>query len=188
MGFLYKVKSGFIAWFGNITFYKHPMFILFGHGAYKINGKDQRGILNVIQPGDVLLRRYDHYISGLMIPGYFTHAAIYVGENNVIHMLGEGICKEDILTFMRCDNIAVLRYTDKTKVDDAINIAYTQLEKGVEYDYDFDFKDADKLSCTELVHHVFGYPEIPRVNPKYLVPDDFINSDLFKPVWEKRIV
>jgi len=186
MGAFYDLKSGFIGWFGNIKLYKYPMFIVFGHTAYKINGNDQREILNTLQPGDVLLRRYDHYISGLMIPGYFTHSAIYVGDNKVIHMLGDGICEEDILVFMRCDDMAVLRFNDSTKIDNAIKLAKEQLAKGVEYDFDFDFVDAGKFSCTELVHFLFGYPDITRLKSKYLVPDDFKRSILFPTVWRKK--
>ena len=116
-----------------MIYLSYPMFVLFGHVAYKIKGTDQREIIDSIQPGDILLRRYDHYISGLMIPGYFTHAAFYSGNNKVIHMLGNGICEEDILTFMRCDDIAVLRCQNVAKIDPAVKLAKEQLVKGAKY-------------------------------------------------------
>jgi hypothetical protein len=181
----YKIKSKAIGWFGNVQVFKYPFFMLFGHTAYKIKGTDQREILNVIKPGDVLLRRYDHYLSGLMIPGYFTHAAIYVGDNEVIHLLGSGICKEDILTFLRCDNIMLLRFKNEPVVNEAITAAYEQLDKGVEYDYDFDTDKPDKFYCTEFVDFCFGYPVKLTIDHDHILPDDFMGSLAFSIVWTK---
>jgi len=181
----YKIKSAVIGWFGDIKIYKYPFFILFGHTAYQIKGHHQRQILDTLKPGDVFLRRYNNYLSGLMIPGYFTHAAIYVGDNQIIHLLGDGICKEDILTFMRCDNIVVLRYKDQSVIDNVIKKAYEQLNKQVEYDYDFNTDSPDKLYCTEFVDFCFGYPVKPFIIHNYIIPDDFLASVNFDIVWTK---
>ena len=181
----YKFKSAFTSWFGNVKVYKYPFFILTGHTAYKIKGEHQREILNTIEPGDVFLRRYDHYLSGLMIPGYFTHAAIYVGDDQIIHVLGSGICKEDILTFMRCDNIDVLRSKDSTIIQAAIKNAWTQLDKDVGYDYDFDSDSPDLFYCTEFVDFCFGYPVRDSISDNFILPDDFLESEEFYSVWPK---
>ncbi len=58
---LYNIKKWLISWFCDIRIYKGG-FILFGGSYYKINGKNQREIINIIEPGDVLLRRFNHYI------------------------------------------------------------------------------------------------------------------------------
>ncbi len=181
----YKIKSAVIGWFGDIQIFKYPFFILFGHTAYKIKGHHQRQIINTLRPGDVLLRRYNNYLSGLMIPGYFTHAALYVGDNQVIHLLGDGICKEDILIFMRCDNMVVLRVKDQSIVDEAIKKAYEQLEKGTEYDYDFNTNSPDRLYCTEFVDFCFDYPVKPFISHDYIIPDDFMASANFDIIWIK---
>ena len=181
----YEIKSAFIGWFGNIKVYKHPFFILFGHVSYKIKGNHQRQIIDTLKPADVLLRRYDHYLSGLMIPGYFTHTALYVGDNQVIHLLGDGICKEDILTFMRCDNIAVLRFKNQSIIKNVLKKAYEQLNKEVEYDFDFDTDSPDKFYCTEFVDFCFGYPIKPFIQHSYIIPDDFTGSANFDVVWTK---
>jgi hypothetical protein len=182
---IYKIKAAVVGWFGDIKIYKYPFFILVGHVAYKIKGQHQRKIINLLEPGDVLLRRYDAYISGLMIPGYFTHAGIYVGDDQVIHVLGKGICKEDILTFTRCDDIAILRHNDKTLTSKAIGKAWEQLDKGVAYDFAFDSKSPDKFYCTELVDFCYSYPVRDKSKGKYIIPDDFLNS-VFYAVFEGR--
>ncbi len=182
--FLYRLRSKITGWFGDIKVYKYPFFIIAGPVSYKIKGEHQRAILNCIQPGDILLRRYDHYISGLIIPGYFTHSALYI-KDSVIHMLGKGICTEDILIFMRCDDIAVLRHPSPEKTARAIKLAKEQLEKKTEYDFAFDFDDSSRLSCTELIQYVFEYPKFSTKKiEKYVVPDDLKNTE-FEMVWEK---
>jgi len=181
----YKIKSKLIMWFGNIQIFKYPFFILFGHTAYKIKGTHQREILDVLKSGDVLLRRYNNYLSGLMIPGYFTHAALYVGDNQVIHLLGKGICKEDILTFLRCDDIVVLRYEDQSIIEEVIKKAYDQLEKKIEYDYAFDTNSSDRFYCTEFVDFCFDYPVKPIIKYNYIIPDDFLAQKKFDVIWNK---
>ena len=181
----YKIKSAIIKWFGNIQIYKYPFFILFGHTTYKIKGTHQREILDTINQGDVLLRRYNNYLSGLMIPGYFTHAAIYVGDNQVIHLLGNGICKEDILTFLRCDDVVVLKYEDQSIIEEVIKRAYNQLEKKIEYDYDFDTDSPDRFYCTEFVDFCFNYPIRNTIIHDHILPDDFFAQMKFDIIWSK---
>ena len=186
MGTWYNIKSAAIGWFGNILVYKYPLFIQLGHTAYKINGKHQREILDCLEPGDVLLRRYDNYLSGLILPGYFTHAAIYIGDNKIIHMLGDGIVKEDILTFMRCDDIAVLRTKVETGRAPAVSKAEEYLKDKIQYDFDFKFSDDKRFSCTELIHNCYDYFPIKDPMRKNMVlPDDFLHSPYFQHIWRK---
>ena len=110
MQIFYKIKKFIINFFGNIVLFPRPMFIMFYGGVhYKIKGPNLRHIIETLKPGDILLRTYDNYLSSILIPGYWSHAAIYVGDNKVIHVGGDGITIEDILTFIRCDDVAILR-------------------------------------------------------------------------------
>jgi hypothetical protein len=159
---------------GNIRLYWGGV-ILFGSSSYKIKGSDMRFILETIEPGDVLLRNYQHYFSSIMIPGYWSHAAMYVGDlegkpNRVIHMLGHGICNEDLLTFMRCDQIAILRPKDPEMIERAIIIALKYLDSGTDYDYGFIRGDTN-LYCSELIWHCYGKPQDVKFD-KYILPDN----------------
>jgi hypothetical protein len=173
----YKIKTAFIKWFGNILIYPYPGFIMFGHTAYKMKGEDVRDVLNIIQPGDILLRRYNNYLSGLMIPGYYTHAAIYIGNNQVVHMLGDGIDRQDILTFCRCDRVAIIHCNEEQITKRAIEIARELYVKGVEYDFGFNFSDITRFSCTELINYVYDNPKLTRKKEGYIIPDDFLTLD-----------
>ncbi|MCQ8182584.1 YiiX/YebB-like N1pC/P60 family cysteine hydrolase [Methylomonas sp. SURF-1] len=124
----------FLTFFGDIKIYPHPLFIVYDPGSYRIKGPDLREILEILQPGDILLRGYDNYLDGKFIGGTFSHAGFYFGEATeadrpaaragtqengkdwftpgkqmVVHSMAEGVFMEDILTFTRCDKIAVLR-------------------------------------------------------------------------------
>lgn len=96
-------QSGFLAWFGTLkrfgTMTPGPMvgvglpsvYLVENPRSYRIGGRDLRQVLADLQPGDILLRGYDGYIDGAFIrrasrcsdtgfkPGWFTHAALYVG-------------------------------------------------------------------------------------------------------------
>jgi len=175
----YAIKKWFINLFGGIVVYPYPMFFIFyGSVHYKFKGHHQREVLDLIEPGDILLRTYDNYLSSFFIPGDWSHAGLYAGDNRVIHVGGEGILDEDILTFMRADNIAILRVSDRVegRITTAIQRAHKLVEMDIDYDYDFDKKDPSKMYCTELVDYCYG--GLNYSNPhKILYPDDLLKSE-----------
>ena len=183
--FLYKIKKKFFSWAANIQIFKYPMFcILFGDNHYKIKGTHMRKILNTLKPGDILLRKYDHYLGSRIIPGYWSHAAIFVGRNKVVQMLGIGISTEDILTFMRCDDIAILRHNSIDAIVKAVQMAEDLADEDIKYDYDFKSAN-DKFYCTELVAHLYDVTNIPGMTHEYILPDDMLNIPQIQCVWAK---
>jgi len=185
--FLRIIKESLINFFGDIRLYKGGI-ILFGDTTLELKGPDWREILDLILPGDIVLNAHNHYVSGMFIKGYFGHTGIYVGDNQIIHVVTKGIKKSDILTFLRADGAAVVRIKDQTKVASAIKKAYEQLAKDVEYDYDFDKKDTSQFYCSEFTDFCYDYPLREGVSKGngYILPDDYlIPSDLFDVVWKK---
>lgn len=175
MDLSYTIKKIILKIFGGLQIFKYPFFIVWGHTSYKVKGEDVRKILDIIKPGDILLRRYDHYVTGLLIPGHFTHAAMYTGENKITHMVGSGIGQEDILTFCRCDDICIIRCKDESRAYIAIEYAFDKLKQNVAYDFDFDFSDPNFMSCTELVSNAFDMPKTMRKIESVISPDDLLN-------------
>lgn len=101
-------------------------------------------------------------------------------------MLGEGICAEDILTFMRCDDIAVLRVKDTNLIKSAVGKAYDVKRTGTEYDFDFEANNK-RFYCTEFVDYCFGnIVGKTLAAEEKIMPDDFLNEKLFNIVWRKQ--
>ena len=174
MSLFYTIKSKVLHFVSDIRLYPAGI-VLYGQTGYKIKGDDTRKILNVIEPGDVLLTRYDHYLTYIVNAlGFYGHAGIYVGDDKVIHMMGDGIKNEDILTFCRKDHMMILRpkYPDAAFV--AIENAMKLWESNTQYDYDFsEFNKT--LYCSELVYEVYEKPkEVTKSMGKYVMPDDLI--------------
>jgi len=176
------IKNKIVEFVAGIVITPSPLFIMLKSHPYEVKGPTMRKILDSLQTGDILLRRYKYYVANWFIPGKFSHAALYVGDNSVIHMLGDGITKEDILTFMRCDDICILRLNnDDGVIKKAINSAFELLNAGVEYDFNFSTKN-DKFYCTELIDKVYeGHINYSsKLSDKFISPDDMLTSNLTK--------
>jgi len=160
-------QSAFLAWFGTLKVFRNEggaaavklhwpsHFLVENPRGYRISGANMRAVLDLLQDGDILLRGYEGYVDGAFIrrssvtsqhgfqPGWFTHAALYMGalgeadrqqvplafSNNpalfapgpqrVIHSMACGVHTEDILTFLRCDYLAVLRVRSELSLSPA---------------------------------------------------------------------
>lgn len=131
-----RLYDKFITIVGDIKLFRWPFWVVYDPGAYRVKGPECRKISNLLEPGDILLRRYDGYLDSRFIPGTFSHAAIYLGNVDesdrasvpeamctarwfeagpcqVAHSTAEGVHLEDILTFCRCDDVAVVRLPDQ---------------------------------------------------------------------------
>jgi hypothetical protein len=150
-------QSAFLSWFGTLKRFRNvggaaavklhwpSSYLVENPRGYRISGAQTRAVLDLLREGDILLRGYEGYVDGEFIrrssvtsghgfqPGWFTHAALYVGAltkadrthvpdafrdnaayfssgpQMVIHSMAKGVHAEDILSFLRCDYLAVLR-------------------------------------------------------------------------------
>ncbi|MBF5041867.1 hypothetical protein FGE12_05650 [Aggregicoccus sp. 17bor-14] len=123
----------FLTVFGDIKVFRWPLFMIYDPGSYRVKGQHMREVMSRVQPGDILVRRYDQYLDGHFIPGYFSHVGMYVGkveprevaalspqfrenfgtgEQTVVHAIAEGVLAEDFLNFCRCDGLVVLRFPE----------------------------------------------------------------------------
>lgn len=148
-----------------------------------MRGDDVRKILNIVESGDILLRRFDQYLNTMFTPGFWGHAGVYVGENQVVHSVSAGCIEEDVLNFCRADAVCVLKVIRRAGVPAAIERAKAIAEMGVPYDYDF-AGDNRTYYCTELVDTVFNglfYDDyIKKLGNYILMPDGIYKSDKAK--------
>ena len=47
-------------------------------------------VQRMIRPGDVLINRKDHAITNYFLPGYWPHAAVYIGRTEQLEQMGIG--------------------------------------------------------------------------------------------------
>ena len=163
--FLYKLWAKFLTQFGSIKVFKFPMFIVYDPSYFKMDGVHVRKAIDVIKPGDVILRGYDNYLDSWFIDDElkYSHAAVYVGNNQVIHAVAEGVSKIDILDFMQCDRICIFR--PSAFQEEAIAKAEKFVENNVPYDFIFQKGDS-ALYCFELAAECYKKLNVQKIKLK----------------------
>lgn len=165
MKLLNWLKRKFLTFFGDIKVFKFPLFIVYDPDEFGVSGADTRDILSKVRPGDLILRKYKHYLDGYFIPGKYSHTGIYIGKGQMIHAIAEGVQYIDLIEFTRCDGIAILRPVKGQKR--AIELAKKFVVDGIPYD--FDFKEGEKaLYCHELGAACYSNLRIQKIVPKLL--------------------
>lgn len=136
-----------------------------------------------MRPGDVVIVRKEHAFTNYFLPGYWPHAALYLGslselqdlklnetslqphwtqlesldssrQTRVLESMKDGVRFRSLSNPFRSDAIAVIRpRLDREQVSTAIARGCQHANKP--YDFDFDFTTADKLVCTEVVYRAF---------------------------------
>ncbi|MDP3010970.1 MAG: YiiX/YebB-like N1pC/P60 family cysteine hydrolase [Methylococcales bacterium] len=162
MSFLEPLKVSFLKAFAHFKVFKHPFFLVWDPHTFDVKGNHYYAVKDTIQAGDILLRSYRNYLDGYFIPGKYSHAALYVGDEKIIHAMTPDVQSTDLVTFMRCDRICVIR-PDVTEADKQLAIQRVKNMLGKPYDYDFVFEPDGaetettqrKFSCSELIYFAF---------------------------------
>ena len=99
--FFYGLWAKFLTQFGNIRISKYPPFMYYDTVDYKVKGDRILEIMEILKPGDIILRGYDSYLDGKFIddPLKYSHGAIYIGNNTIIHAVAEGVSEIDVIDF-----------------------------------------------------------------------------------------
>lgn len=110
---------------------------------------------NNMRTGDVLITHEDMVLTNLLIPGYYTHAAIYIGHGMIVESTGIGVHVIPVEKFMyEKDGVAILRprFADEKQRFDAGLFA----EGLIGLPYDFSFGSGNKaFYCAELVWYCY---------------------------------
>ena len=189
--------------------------------AIKENNSLPPALIKELKPGDLIFTHRRGYISNFFIPGYWKHAALYLGtDNDIFSMTGRspaecGIICEDGPWMIEAVNPGVQVNTlDQLANACEIlivrpNMPAIQKKKavlnalamiGLPYDFDFDFRTAGRIGCTELIwrsyreHDIF---EVKRMLGKpFTTPDEIVaesgnhekdNPTILLPVYRVRL-
>lgn len=163
MAFFESIKIAFLKAFGNFKIFKFPFFLVYDPRTFDLKGSHYYELRDIIKPGDIVLRAYRNYLDGYFIPGKYSHASLYTGEEKIIHAMTPDVQWTDLVTFMRCDRICVIR-PNVSESDKQLAIERVKDMLGKPYDYDFIFEDNGdisnttnrKFSCSELVYFAYN--------------------------------
>jgi len=194
MRLLTSIRDTALNILGDIKIFKYPPVFVYDPKSYKFKGHHYKQVLDVVQEGDVLLRRFDGYLNSYFIPGYWNHAGVYLGgeSNKVLHAVAEGVIMETLFDFCKTDHVIVLRPQFDIDFIELSNKIQSTLSKKTKYDFSFNFEENTDLSCTELIWFLYKdldsklvLDETKFLKMKILPPDSIIKAN-FKTVLEIR--
>lgn len=125
---------------------------------------------SLLQPGDVIVTRHDEALSNLFLPGFWPHVAMYVGSEeqrqalgiegggdagvNVVEAKKDGVKLRSLTETLAVDAFVILRpRIDPREVAKSVHNALSHV--GKRYDFVFDFRQADRLACTEVIYRAY---------------------------------
>ena len=141
-------------------------------------------LAEIVEPGDVFVVRKEYAVTNYFLPGYWPHAALYLGtpdelvdlgvkkhelvaprwhmiestgadgERRVLEAMKDGVRIRSWQSPLRSDSILVLR-PRLTVRQRATGITRGLAHENKHYDFDFDFARADRLVCTEVVYRAY---------------------------------
>jgi hypothetical protein len=140
-------KAGDLRWIG----WKHFPFIA-TWDAYtpKIDQYEIHEAMKIARAGDVIILRHDGYASNLGIGGTFVHAAMCIGNDEVVEALSDdqgGVVRRHIADTLQADIAVILRPTIGFEVVDAVLAAKSLV--GFKYDYLFHFNTQEEKKLIE---------------------------------------
>ena len=139
-------------------------------GAKRVTPDLLMEIQKKLTPGDVIITRHDDALSNLFLPGFWPHAAFYLGNPSQLEMLNlattldfecqiieskkDGVKFRPLSETLYVDNFVVIRpRLIQQSLAQVIQKAMSHV--GKRYDFLFDFTQADRLACTELVYRAY---------------------------------
>jgi hypothetical protein len=139
---------------------------------------------SMLEPGDVIIVRKEYAITNYFLPGYWPHAALFLGDvstlqrrglnqhetiaprwnklieirprddHRVLEAMKDGVRIRSLQSPLASDAIAILR-PQLAPADVATALGRAMFHEGKAYDFDFDFTRSDRLVCTEVIYR--GY-------------------------------
>ena len=148
---------------------KQPFVKPSGEGK-RVTTKIINQIRDKLPPGDIFVTRHDDAMSNFFLPGFWPHAALYMGplsgqkdsgilnhrdhSADVLEAKKDGVKLRKIEETLAVDSFVILRPKVSTEeLQQALEKALTH--EGKQYDFAFDFRKAERLCCTEVVYRAF---------------------------------
>ncbi|TDI41318.1 MAG: hypothetical protein E2P02_15160 [Acidobacteria bacterium] len=173
---MYAAQSILAEWIGDVRIAERPPLITI---------ERIEAIESQLKPGDIILERRNWFLSNAFLPGFWPHAALYVGRIEDLRRLGiaddprlethleeylesasdgrDHTVIESVSEGVIFSSLTHSMHADYVAVlrprlsEQEIGEAILRAFRhhGKPYDFEFDFFTADKLVCTELVYRAY---------------------------------
>jgi uncharacterized protein YycO len=156
----------------------------------KVTDDVLESIAAFLQPGDVIITRHAKALTNLFMPGFWPHAAFYVGPQErrdadkcVLEARKDGVLLRPLHDTLSVDAFVVLRPNlGEESIAQAIARAF--MHEGKMYNFDFDFFNSDRVVCTELVYRSYDgldglqIPLVDHAGRRVLSAEQFLDFAL----------
>lgn len=145
----------------------------------KVRAAHCRRAMDVAIPGSIICRKYLSHLTSALIPGEFSHSGVIESSQYIIHAIGEGVGREDILDFVKdCDGFIIVHPSVNFPYDAGKTIAYAREQLGKPYDFEFQAEDTKAFFCHELSARSLEAGGI-KIVPELRVTAGIIAKELF---------
>lgn len=156
--------------------------------AHALTQDQAEQLLPNLKQGDIFLRRVDDCTANTIIPGFWGHAALYVGNGEIIDAVGKGVRRVSVQDFFsEGDHAMVIRPKDLTEEQFNVMNTYAEKQLGKPYDYDIDNQDDSRYFCTELVSkalkEAYGKDFVEANILGGIAPEQFKTAQNFDLIW-----
>ena len=173
-------------------------------------------VRDLLEPGDIIIVRKEYALTNYFLPGYWPHAALFLGDvaelaqlgisehehvrsrwqrlcevaadgpHHVLEAMKDGVHIRALASPFASDSVVVLR-PQLAPLDVAAGLARCLSHEGKPYDFDFDFRRTDRLVCTEVVYRAYdGVGGIEIPLTRRAGRPNLAGSDLVRMGIEKR--
>lgn len=153
-----------------------------------------------LRAGDILLEKTPFRLTDKLIPGYWGHAAVWIGTEAelkelgiwdnalvarhrdeiregrlVVEALRSGVEMNSLEHFLNIDSIGVLRKLDQSREARANTVIQTLRQVGKPYDFNFDVESKERVYCSKLVYLSYSgidWPTKKTLGRTTFTPDD----------------
>lgn len=171
----------------------------------RVTDEIRQSIGDFLRPGDIIVTRHATAVTNLFMPGFWPHAALYVGTPEQRDALGVSIPEDKVplWTDDRCTLEALKDGVRFRPVSDTLSVDYfvalrpqlssdtirRAIERGIAhegkmYNFDFDFFSSDRLVCTEVIYRSYDgldgieFPLAERAGRRTLSAEDLLDFAL----------
>jgi uncharacterized protein YycO len=157
-------------------------------------------VSETLRAGDILLEKTPFRLTDKLIPGYWGHAAVWIGTETelkelgiwdnplvvrhrdeiregrlVVEALRSGVEMNTIQHFLNIDSIGVLRKPDLSREARVNTVIQALRQVGKPYDFNFDVESKGRVYCSKLVYLSYSgidWPTRKSLGRTTFTPDD----------------